>query len=208
MASSRCYDQEIRFDGRDEDEDQDEVVIYSVSGRGRRGQNSRGMQASRFGAMDESIELQLEPNQSRNSISRVKSTQQRVHELGPSAYQTAMDQRNPSGSQERAEELDEAMERLLELVGFGKLQWLMLVVCGCGMLYCSVQLGFIGYLLPDIARDLCLSDASTGWLSKCNGDHKLWKGSMSSCNYPKRGMQTNREIETSVKDSPLSDRLP
>ncbi|XP_071788733.1 synaptic vesicle glycoprotein 2B-like [Asterias amurensis] len=159
MASSRRYDQEIRFDGRNEDDDQDEVEIYSVSGRrSRRGADRRGMQASRFGATDEDIELQLHPNQ--NSVKRVKST----HELGPSAYQTAMEQRNPSGSQERAEELDEAMERLLELVGFGKLQWLMLIVCGWGMVYGSVQLGFIGYLLPDIARDLCLTDESTGWL--------------------------------------------
>ena len=169
MASGHRNDRENNLE-----EDEDDVEIFSLSGWRKGDSFRRGAQTSHFGAVDEEIELQIYNNQTRdrkeqlktNIIEQKAKSKQRNHpESVSSSYQTQRGT-NPSGSQERTEELEEAVEKLIELIGFGKFQLLILAVCGCGLFHASIQLGFVGYLMPDIARELCLSDASTGWLRK------------------------------------------
>ncbi|XP_022085205.1 synaptic vesicle glycoprotein 2C-like [Acanthaster planci] len=168
MTSSRYnMDKIVSTAGEDSDEDEE---IFSVSGR-QRGPIVRGAQSSGFGALDDDgIELQLDSGQEDDFRQQVSSRDKQLNREEPvsmPSYQTGTAGTNSSSrgdSQQRADEIEEMVDKLLTIIGFGKFHVLLLFMCGCGLFFASAQLEFVGILLPDIARDLCLSDSSTGWL--------------------------------------------
>ena len=137
------------------------------------GQSHRGFQCSRFGALNEAVELTFDvPNDDDDDTkeSVVGTVTSEMTHVTPA---TAPPFLSPSGSYQTqrrasamADEAEAALDGLVSVIGFGRLQGWTLVCLGLGMLHASILTGFVGLLLPDMARDLCLTDESSGWLRK------------------------------------------
>ena len=57
-------------------------------------------------------------------------------------------------------------EKAMEEAGFGKLQWLLFVVLGLGLMGDGIELLMIAYILPGAEKDLCMDDRMKGWLGR------------------------------------------
>ncbi|XP_071940962.1 synaptic vesicle glycoprotein 2B-like [Antedon mediterranea] len=65
---------------------------------------------------------------------------------------------------EKSAQLSSVYESFLSRVGFGKFHLVLLVVVGLCLFYCGLWMVVVGYYVPDIVRDLCLTENDTGWL--------------------------------------------
>ncbi|XP_038079446.1 synaptic vesicle glycoprotein 2A-like [Patiria miniata] len=154
-----------------DDDSDEEQEIFSVSGRNGGLAFSRAdAKSPGFGAMDDDIELSIDAQEDINAISEQNSRPARDGQdlrrgADPPSYQTDITTTSiPRGSQEGADEIEAMVDKLLTVIGLGRFHLLLLCVSGCGLFFACVQLAFVGSLMPDIARDMCLSDSTTGWL--------------------------------------------
>lgn len=64
------------------------------------------------------------------------------------------------------EALSETHDQALEKIGFGKLQWMLFVILGLGLMGDSIELLMIAYILPGAEKDFCMTAPMKGWLGK------------------------------------------
>ena len=64
--------------------------------------------------------------------------------------------------------------RAMEEAGFGRLQWLLFVVLGLGLMGDGIELLMIAYVLPGAEKDLCMDDEKKGWLGEWAILYYLW----------------------------------
>jgi VNT family MFS transporter (synaptic vesicle glycoprotein 2) len=57
-------------------------------------------------------------------------------------------------------------EKALAETGFGKLQWILFFVTGCGLMGDSIELMMVAYILPGAEKDMCMDEQMKGWLGK------------------------------------------
>lgn len=57
-------------------------------------------------------------------------------------------------------------EKAMSVVGFGRIQWMLLVVLGLGVMGDDIELVLMAYILPSAERELCMTDQMKGWLGK------------------------------------------
>ena len=62
--------------------------------------------------------------------------------------------------------LSDVHERALEVAGFGRLQWVLMVVLGFGIMGDAIELMVMAYILPGAERELCMSNQMKGWLGE------------------------------------------
>ena len=57
-------------------------------------------------------------------------------------------------------------EKAMSAAGFGRLQWIMFVVLGFGLMGDGIELLMIAYVLPGAEKDLCMDEKMKGWLGE------------------------------------------
>ncbi len=75
------------------------------------------------------------------------------------------------------EVLGNVHEKAMAEAGFGRLQWLLLVILGLGLMGDGIEMLMIAYILPGAEKDLCMDDQMKGWLGESLDDQmKGWLG--------------------------------
>ena len=59
-------------------------------------------------------------------------------------------------------------EKAMSTVGFGRMQWMLFVVLGFGIMGDSIELMLVAYVLPGAEHELCMDNPMKGWLGKSN----------------------------------------
>ena len=75
--------------------------------------------------------------------------------------------------EEESPSFDEIMgsihEKAMSVVGFGRMQWMLYVVLGFGIMGDDIELVLTAYVLPGAERELCMDEQMKGWLGKYFG---------------------------------------
>ena len=57
-------------------------------------------------------------------------------------------------------------EKAMREVGFGRLQWVMFVIVGLGLMGDGIELLMVAYIFPGAEKDLCMDEQMKGWLGE------------------------------------------
>ncbi|XP_072021187.1 synaptic vesicle glycoprotein 2A-like [Amphiura filiformis] len=158
--------------------EEEEYDVFAISRAAGDSRPKRTSQTSQFGAVDENVNVQFIGDDDDEVTERSESSQG----AGGGYHAGAAPYVEEEGNERRAAEFEEGdidessasqlaevADRLITDAGYrlcvyGIKNVKFVLTVGLGLFYAGIQAVITSLLVPDIARDLCLRDAETGWI--------------------------------------------